>query len=310
MTAMRGRIIKSTGSWYEVEDEQHKRWSCRLRGKFKIKGLKVTNPLAVGDWVLFEPEGEEEQIGTITDIEPRENYIIRKSIKNKHQAHMLAANIDQAVLIATLAMPRTSLGFIDRFLITAESFRIPAVLVFNKKDLLPEEGLQQLEALTAIYEPLGYPCYILSAQQQEGVEQFRKVLQGKLSLLSGHSGVGKSTLLNAVAPEAGQKTAQVSAFAQKGIHTTTFAEMFAIDEDTWVIDTPGIKELGLVDMENDPLSHYFPEMRKLIGACRFQNCTHTHEPGCAIVKALETGEVSASRYESYLSMLEEEDTHR
>lgn len=310
MTAMRGRIFKSTGSWYEVEDEQHKRWSCRLRGKFKIKGLKVTNPLAVGDWVLFEPEGEEEQIGTITDIAPRENYIIRKSIKNKHQAHMLAANIDQAVLIATLAMPRTSLGFIDRFLITAESFRIPAVLVFNKKDLLHEEGLQQLKALTAIYEPLGYPCYILSAQQQEGVEQFRKVLQGKLSLLSGHSGVGKSTLLNAVAPEAGQKTAQVSAFAQKGIHTTTFAEMFAIDDDTWVIDTPGIKELGLVDMENDPLSHYFPEMRKLIGACRFQNCTHTHEPGCAIVKALETGEVSASRYESYLSMLEEEDTHR
>lgn len=307
---MRGRIFKSTGSWYEVEDEQHNRWSCRLRGKFKIKGLRVTNPLAVGDWVNFEPEDEEGQIGTIIDIEPRENYIIRKSIKNKHQGHILAANIDQAVLIATLAMPRTSLGFIDRFLVTAESFRIPAVLVFNKKDLLDEEGLQLLESLKAIYEPLGYPCYVLSAQQQEGIEQFKQVLQGKLSLLSGHSGVGKSTLLNAVAPSAGQKTAEISSFANKGTHTTTFAEMFAINEDSWVIDTPGIKELGLVDMEEDPLSHYFPEMRKLIGECRFHDCTHTHEPGCAIVEALESGDVAASRYENYLSMLEEEDTHR
>jgi ribosome biogenesis GTPase len=310
MKEMRGRIFKSTGSWYEVEDEQQQRWSCRLRGKFKIKGLKVTNPLAVGDRVSFEPEDEEQHIGNITHIEPRENYIIRKSIKNKHQGHILAANIDQAVLIATLAMPRTSLGFIDRFLVTAEAFRIPAVLVFNKKDLLDAEALQLLDQLKAVYEPLGYPCHVLSAQEQEGIGQFKKVLKGKLSLLSGHSGVGKSTLLNAVAPSAGQKTAEVSSFAQKGTHTTTFAEMFAIEEDTWVIDTPGIKELGLIDMEEDPLSHYFPEMRNLIGECRFHNCTHTHEPGCAIVEALEAGEVFASRYENYLSMLEEEDTHR
>lgn len=307
---MRGRIFKSTGSWYELEDQQGQRWSCRLRGKFKIAGLKVTNPLAVGDWVIFEVEDQAEQRGIITDIEPRENYIIRKSIKNRHQGHILAANIDQAILIATLAMPRTSLGFIDRFLVTAESFRIPALLVFNKKDLLDEEALRFLEELRQIYEPLGYPCHIISAQQEEGIEEFRALLKGKLSLLSGHSGVGKSTLLNAVAPHAAQKTSGVSSFASKGTHTTTFAEMFAVDKDSWVIDTPGIKELGLIDMENDPLSHYFPEMRELIGECRFHNCTHTHEPGCAIVGAMEAGEVAGSRYENYLSMLEEEDTHR
>ncbi|WP_017733432.1 ribosome small subunit-dependent GTPase A [Nafulsella turpanensis] len=307
---MRGRIFKSTGSWYEVEDEQQQRWSCRLRGKFKIKGLKVTNPLAVGDWVVFEPEDEEGHVGTIIDIEPRENYIIRKSIKNKHQGHILAANIDQAVLIATLAMPRTSTGFIDRFLVTAESFRIPAVLVFNKKDLLKEEELQQLEDLRQIYEPLGYPCHILSAKEEEGIGQFLEVLEGKLSLLSGHSGVGKSTLLNAIAPEVGQKTGEVSAYANKGTHTTTFAEMFTINKDTWVIDTPGIKELGLIDMEEDPLDHYFPEMRSRMNECRFNNCTHIHEPGCAVVEALDNGNIAPSRYDNYVSMLVEEDSHR
>ena len=307
---MRGRIFKSTGSWYEVEDEQQQRWSCRLRGKFKIKGLKVTNPLAVGDWVVFEPEDKEEHVGTITDIEPRENYIIRKSIKNKHQGHILAANIDQAILIATVAMPRTSTGFIDRFLVTAEAFRIPAVLVFNKKDLLKEEELQQLEDLRQIYEPLGYPCHVLSAKEEEGVAQFLEVLEGKLSLLSGHSGVGKSTLLNAVAPEVGQKTGEVSAYANKGTHTTTFAEMFTINKDSWVIDTPGIKELGLIDMEEDPLDHYFPEMRSRMNECRFNNCTHIHEPGCAVLEALDSGNIADSRYDNYASMLREEDSHR
>ncbi len=307
---MRGRIIKSTGSWYEVEDEKRQRWSCRLRGKFKIAGLKVTNPLAVGDWVIFEQEDKDEKQGVIKDIEPRENYIIRRSIKNRHQGHIIAANIDQAVLIATLAMPRTSLGFIDRFLVTAESFRIPAVLVFNKKDLLDEDGLQYLEQLRQVYEPLGYPCHVLSAQQEEGIKQFREMLQGKLSLLSGHSGVGKSTLLNAISPEAAQKTGEVSAFASKGTHTTTFAEMFAIDEDSRVIDTPGIKELGLIDMEEDTMGHYFPEMRELIGECRFHDCTHIHEPGCAVVEAVKAEEIALSRYESYMSMLLGDDSHR
>lgn len=307
---MRGRVFKSTGSWYEVEDAQQQRWSCRLRGKFKIQGLRVTNPLAVGDWVEFEVEDEEDKRGIITEIEPRENYIIRRSIKNRHQGHILAANIDQAVLIATLAMPRTSLGFIDRFLVTAESFRIPAVLVFNKKDLLDEEDLQQIEELRQLYEPLGYPCHVLSAQQAEGIEQFRELLHGKLSLLSGHSGVGKSTLLNALMPEAQQKTAEISQFAQKGTHTTTFAEMFTINRETWVIDTPGIKELGLVDMEEETLSHFFPEMRGLIGECRFHDCTHTHEPGCSVLEGVKEGNIAPSRYENYLSMLLEEDSHR
>lgn len=307
---MRGRVFKSTGSWYEVEDAQQQRWSCRLRGKFKIQGLRVTNPLAVGDWVEFEVEDEEDKRGIITEIEARTNYIIRRSIKNRHQGHILAANIDQAVLIATLAMPRTSLGFLDRFLVTAESFRIPAVLVFNKKDLLDEEGLQYIEQLRQLYEPLGYPCHVLSAQEQEGIERFRELLQGKLSLLSGHSGVGKSTLLNALMPEAQQKTAEISQFAQKGTHTTTFAEMFTINRETWVIDTPGIKELGLVDMEEETLSHFFPEMRSLIGECRFHDCTHTHEPGCAVLEGVKEGKIAPSRYENYLSMLLEEDSHR
>ena len=309
---LRGRVIKSTGLWYEVEDEQGQRWTARLRGKFKIKGLKVTNPLAVGDWVKFEPMAEAggEEQAVITEIETRQNYLIRRSIHNKHKAHILAANLDQAVLIATLAQPRTSLGFIDRFLISAEAYRIPAAIVFNKKDLLRDKDQGYLEELIHIYEPLGYQCMTISATEHEGIDQFNQLLKGKLSLLSGHSGVGKSTLLNVIAPEAGQKTAEISSFANKGTHTTTFAEMFQVNEGTWVIDTPGIKELGLADMEEDPLDHYFPEMRELLNECRFNNCTHTHEPGCAVMDAVEEGKIAASRYTSYLSMLDEEETHR
>lgn len=307
---MRGTIVKSTGSWYEVVDEADQRWDCRLRGKFKIKGLKTTNPLAVGDRVSFEPEEDQERKGVITKIEDRQNYIIRKSVKNPHHGHILAANLDQAVLIATLAMPRTSTGFIDRFLVTAEAYSIPAVLVFNKLDLLKELGMQQLEELKAIYEPLGYPCHFLSAKTEEGVKEFADLLQGKLTLLSGHSGVGKSTLLNAIAPEIGQKTAEISSFANKGTHTTTFAEMFEVTSNSWVIDTPGIKELGLIDLDMEELSHFFPEMRERMHDCKFNNCSHTHEPGCAVMDAVEAGEIAGSRYINYLSMLEEEDTHR
>ena len=308
----RGRVIKSTGLWYEVEDEQGERWTARLRGKFKVKGLKVTNPLAVGDWVKFEAleeAGGEEQ-AVITEIEARENYLIRRSIHNKHKAHILAANLDQAVLIATLAQPRTSLGFIDRFLVSAEAYRIPTAIVFNKKDLLKGKGQDYAQELIDIYEPLGYKCIFISAKEEKGIEAFGALLQDKLSLLSGHSGVGKSTLLNALAPDVNQKTAEISSFANKGTHTTTFAEMFKVNPSTWVIDTPGIKELGLADMEEDPLDHYFPEMRKLLGECRFHNCTHTHEPGCAVMDAVEAGKISPSRYTSYLGMLEEDETHR
>ncbi len=309
---LRGRVIKSTGLWYEVEDEQGQRWTARLRGKFKNMDLKVTNPLAVGDWVkleaLEEAGGEEQAV--ITEIEPRINYLIRRSIHNKHKAHILAANLDLALLIATLAQPRTSLGFIDRFLVSAEAYRIPAAIVFNKKDLLKDKGHAYLEELISTYEPLGYQCLAISAHETAGISSFRELLKGKLSLLSGHSGVGKSTLLNAVTPEANQKTAEISSFANKGTHTTTFAEMFRVEDKTWVIDTPGIKELGLVDMEEDPLDHYFPEMRALLGDCRFNNCSHTHEPGCAVMDAVEEGQIAASRYTSYLSMLSEEENHR
>ncbi|AHM59862.1 GTPase RsgA [Flammeovirgaceae bacterium 311] len=309
---LRGRVIKSTGLWYEVEDEQGQRWTARLRGKFKIKDLNVTNPLAVGDWVKLEPleeAGGDEQ-AVITDIEPRQNYLIRRSIHNKHKSHILAANLDQAVLIATLAQPRTSLGFIDRFLVSAEAYRIPAVIVFNKKDLLKEKGHAYLQELMAIYEPLGYTCIAISAKEQSGIDTFNQLLEGKLSLLSGHSGVGKSTLLNKISPEANQKTAEISSFANKGTHTTTFAEMFQVSSTTWVIDTPGIKELGLADMEDDPLDHYFPEMRALMGECRFNNCTHTHEPDCAVMDAVEAGKIAPSRYDSYIGMLGEEENHR
>ena len=277
-----------------------------------MQGLKVTNPLAVGDWVRFEAlaeAGGEEQ-AVITEIEPRQNYLIRRSIHNKHKAHILAANLDQAVLIATLAQPRTSLGFIDRFLVSAEAYRIPAVLVFNKKDLLSEKDLVYAKKLMDIYEPLGYQCLLISAKEEAGLEAFASLLEGKLSLLSGHSGVGKSTLLNAIIPEANQKTAEISTFANKGTHTTTFAEMFQVNKTTWLIDTPGIKELGLADMDEDPLDHYFPEMRALLGECRFHNCTHLHEPGCAVMDAVEAGTIAPSRFDSYMGMLSEEEGHR
>jgi ribosome biogenesis GTPase len=304
----RARVIKSTGSWYTVEDENGKIWQCRLRGKFKIKNLKVTNPIAVGDWVHLEPEDDERAI--ITEIEERHNYIIRKSSRNQHQGHIIAANIDQAVLIATLKMPRTSLGFIDRFLVTAEAYRIPAAIIINKRDLLQEKGVQFAEQLFKIYEPLGYKCRLVSAHSEEDIRLLQQFFQGKLSVLSGHSGVGKSTLLNNLYPEARQKTNEVSTFANKGTHTTTFAEMFRLNSSTYIIDTPGIKELALQEMEEDPLDHYFPEMRELLGECRFNNCSHTHEPGCAVINAVEEAKIAFSRYESYLSMLQGEESHR
>ncbi len=209
-----------------------------------------------------------------------------------------------------MAQPRTSLGFIDRFLVSAEAYRIPAAIVFNKKDLLTDRELGQVKQLTDIYEPLGYTCLLISAHEEAGLDAVKELLEGKLSLFSGHSGVGKSTLLNAILPEAGQKTAEISSFANKGTHTTTFAEMFEVKKGTWLIDTPGIKELGLADMDEDPLDHYFPEMRKLIGECRFHNCTHTHEPGCAVLDAVEAGSIAPSRFNSYMSMLTEEEGHR
>jgi len=304
-----GQVIKSTGSWYWIKSVKGKTIPCRIRGKIRLKGMKVTNPIAVGDVVEYEVDQDGQ--GIIHDIIPRENYLIRYATKKKDHGHILAANIDQVVLIATLVFPRTSLGFIDRVLVAAESFRIPQVLIFNKSDLLDKAMEDQVEELREVYESIGVQFLLISATQSKDLEALKAALKDKLSLLAGHSGVGKSTILNRLAPEIiQQKVGEVSTFADKGIHTTTFAEMFEITPGTHVIDTPGIKEMGLIDIEEGEVSHFFPEMRAFLGACKFHNCSHTHEPGCAVVEALEQGELAASRYYSYLSILEGEDSYR
>ncbi|GAB3983937.1 ribosome small subunit-dependent GTPase A [Spirosoma terrae] len=306
----KGLIIRSTGSWYDIRNEDGHIFQGRLKGKFKIKGLKVTNPIAVGDHVTFEIEDEAENTAVITDIDPRENYIIRQSVHKTAHGHILAANLDQAVLLATLTLPRTSLGFIDRFLVSAESFRIPTTIVFNKTDILNDEGLAYQQEIMDMYESIGYQCLSTSATEGDGIDAFRQLLDHKVTLLSGHSGVGKSSLVNAISPELNLRTNEVSTFANKGVHTTTFAEMFELAPDTFIIDTPGIKELGLIDTEKEEIGHYFPEMRERLNQCRFHNCLHINEPGCAIKDAVAEGDIAESRYMSYLSMMEGEDNRR
>ncbi len=304
--------MRSTGSWYDVRDADGHLWQCRLKGKFKLAGFKVTNPIAVGDRVDFEIEDTLENTGVITDILPRENYLIRQSVHKTAHAHMLAANVDQAILVATLYFPRTSLGFIDRFLVSAESFRIPAVIVFNKQDLLDEGMLAFQDELMALYESLGYRCLATTATGtgQEGLTKVRDLLTNKISVLSGHSGVGKSSLINAITPDLDLRTKEVSTFANKGVHTTTFAEMFELAPDTYIVDSPGIKELGLANTEPAEISHYFPEMRELLNQCRFDNCLHINEPGCAVKAAVESGDIAMSRFDSYLSMVGGQDNRR
>jgi len=305
---MEGQVMKSTGSWYEVITKDKKIFLCRVRGKFRIKGIRVTNPVAVGDHVKFKLIDTNE--GVIEKIFQRKNYLIRRAIKKSADGQILAANIDQAVLVATTTLPRTSTGFIDRFLVAADSFRIPSVLVFNKSDLWDDSAKNQVMELINIYESIGVDFLCTSAEKKDNIDIFRKKLEGKLSLIAGHSGVGKSSLLNLLAPHIQQKTAEISSFANKGVHTTTFAEMFDIGNNSYVIDTPGIKELGLMDIYDEELSHFFPEMRALFGKCKYHNCTHMHEPGCAVLDAVEKGEIALSRYYSYLSIMEEEETHR
>jgi ribosome biogenesis GTPase len=308
---MEGVVVRSTGSWYEVRNEEKQIINCRLRGKFKTKDLKTTNPIAVGDKVAWEWENQQTATGIITEILPRENYIIRKSVHKTAHSHLIAANIDQAMIIVSLVSPRTSLGFIDRFLVSAETFRIPAVVVFNKIDLLDEQAYQYQNEIKEIYEKIGYVCLETSASEKIGIENLRKLLENKITLLSGHSGVGKSSLINCLNPSLNLRTAEVSTFANKGVHTTTFAEMFELSENTFIIDTPGIKELGLAEIQADELSHYFPEMREFLGECKFgARCLHTHEPSCKVIEAVENGEIAIFRYESYLSMLADEDNRR
>lgn len=308
--SLHGLVIRSTGSWYDVRDAEGELWQCRLRGKFKFHDLKVTNPVAVGDSVYWEIEDETFRKGVINDILPRRNYIARKSVHKSAHAHLLAANVDQAIIVATLTFPRTSLGFIDRLLVVAESFRIPGVIIFNKQDLFDDETKAYQQELVDLYNGMGYTCFTTSSVTGEGVETFQQLLQGKVSVLSGHSGVGKSTLVNTIAPDLHLRTNEVSTFANKGVHTTTFAEMFELAPDTFIIDSPGIKELGLSEMEKEEIGHYFPEIRNLIGQCRFHNCLHIDEPKCAVKEAVEAGTIAMSRFESYLSMVGGEDNRR
>jgi len=307
---MKGVVVKSTGSWYLVRDQAGQLHRARLRGKFKLKGMKVSNPLAVGDHVEFDVEQAGEDTAVINRIEERENYIIRQSTHKSAFSHIIAANIDQALLIVTLVSPRTSFGFIDRFLVTAEAYDIPTTLVFNKTDLYDEEMQDYQRQISHMYAQTGYNSLAVSARQHQGLDQIKTLLQAKTTLLSGHSGVGKSSLINLIVPDLELKTAEISDFSDKGVHTTTFAEMFEIDAQTFIIDTPGIKELGIVDIPPAELSHYFPEMRQRLNQCRFHNCTHFNEPGCAVIEAVRQSEISLTRYESYLSMLHGQDNRK
>lgn len=303
---MKGLVIKSTGSWYQVLGDDGKHYECRIKGKFRTKGIRTTNPIAVGDRVEFELEPDQ-QSAVIAALEPRRNYIIRKSINLSKQAQILGANLDQAILVVTLASPPTSLGFIDRFLVTAEAYSVPAVLIFNKLDLFSDEGLEIQEEYKSIYADLGYPCYEVSALEGTNIEQLRTLLRDKVTLVSGHSGVGKSSLINALVPGSKLRTGSISDWSDKGKHTTTFAEMITLPFGGYLIDTPGIRELGIIDIEQAELSHFFPEMRALFNACRFHNCRHINEPGCAVLEALQEGEIEPSRYDSYLSIYQNED---
>jgi ribosome biogenesis GTPase / thiamine phosphate phosphatase len=304
---MKGLVMRSTGSWYDVLAENGQIIPARIRGKFRLDDIKETNPIAVGDRVVMEIENNE---AVITKILDRENYMVRQSVKKAHQAHVIASNIDQALIVATLKLPRTSVGFIDRFLVAAESFRIPQVIVFNKKDLLDEKSLEDQQALIRTYEKIGVRCIETSALN-DTQENVRETLEGKVTLLSGHSGVGKSTLLNKLSPNVHQKTSEISDYSEKGTHTTTFAEMFRLNDKTFIIDTPGIKEFGLTNMSREELSDYFPEMRDVRLNCKFgARCLHLTEPKCAVIDAVNAGEIAESRYASYYSMVMGEDNRK
>ena len=301
---MRGIVYKSTGTWYTVKSEDGKFFECRIKGKFRIQGIKSTNPVAVGDAVEFElEETGDEKIGVITAIEDRQNYIIRKSVKLSKQTHIIAANIDLLFLLVTLRNPKTYTIFIDRFLATSEAYDIPAVLLFNKIDIYDEQENQELDEMLALYSDVGYSCLKISAKTGEGVEEVIEMMKGKTNMFAGNSGVGKSTLVNLISPGSNIKTKEISEQHLQGQHTTTFAEMYDLDFDARIIDTPGIKGFGIVDMEADEIGDYFPELFKLKADCRFNNCLHIDEPQCAVKQALEEGRVSESRYRSYVQMV-------
>ena len=306
---MTARVYKSTGSWYLVKDETGKFFQARIKGEFKIGDITSTNPIAVGDIVDFDTENELEDTVMISGIHDRKNYINRRSPANKRLHHIIASNIDQSLLVATLRDPRTSQGFIDRFLVACESFHVPAIVVINKADLFREKEKNQFAAWQEMYEEIGYRVLLTSTQSEEGIEALRALLKDKTTLMSGHSGVGKSTLINALLPDLGLKTQEVSGWSGKGMHTTTFAEMYDLPFGGSIIDTPGMREFGLVDISKQELSHYYPEMRRILHLCQFNNCQHTNEPGCAVKEAVEQELISVDRYISYCTILDSiEDT--
>jgi ribosome biogenesis GTPase len=304
---MKGLVVKNTGSWYTVLTDDGQLIDCKVKGNFRIKGIRSTNPVAVGDRVTVNNEC------WIVDIEDRRNYIIRKSINLSKQSHIIAANVDQAFLVVTVNYPQTSTTFIDRFLASAEAYRVPVVLIFNKTDLLDADEQHYQQMLITLYETIGYECRTISAEKGEGVDDLQPLLEGKITLLSGNSGVGKSTLINRLVPGVNLRTSEISDAHNTGQHTTTFSEMIPLTKGTdpfvrtWLIDTPGIKGFGTFDMEPEELTSYFKEIFHFSKDCRFSNCTHTHEPGCAVLKALEDHYIAQSRYQSYLSMLEDKD---
>lgn len=309
---MRGLVIKNTGSWYTVLTDDGSTVDCKIKGNFRLRGIRSTNPIAVGDRVviMMQPTANSQQsTAFITEIEDRRNYIIRKSINLSKQSHIIAANVDQALLVVTVVKPETSTTFIDRFLASAEAYRVPVILVFNKTDLLNEEERRYQEMMINLYETVGYECHAISAETGDGVEKLCPLLEGKITLLSGNSGVGKSTFINRLVPGVNLRTAEISDAHNTGMHTTTFSEMIPLG-DGWLIDTPGIKGFGTFDMEKEELTSYFKEIFEFSKQCRFSDCTHIHEPGCAVLKAVEDHYIAQSRYQSYLSMLEDKDENK
>jgi ribosome biogenesis GTPase len=307
---MTGLVYKSTGSWYTVKTEEGSFLECRIKGKFRIKGIKSTNPIAVGDVVDYELEENSDVVtGTITNIHDRKNYIVRKSVNLSHQMHIIASNLDYVFLLITVNNPPTTFNFIDRFLVTAEAYHIETILVFNKIDTLDEITLDEQLYMQHVYQEIGYKCLRVSSTEGKGIEELKEIMIGKTTMFSGHSGVGKSTLVNALEPTLDLKTKTISEQSKQGQHTTTFAEMYDLSFGAKIIDTPGIKGFGIVDMEKEEISGYFPEFFKLKDQCKFNNCLHKEEPKCAIKEALEKDEIAWSRYNSYLKILDGDDEH-
>lgn len=302
---MHGLVIKNTGSWYTVKTDDGQLVQCKIKGNFRLRGIRSTNPVAVGDGVSIVRN--QEGTAFIVEIDDRRNYIIRRSQNLSKQSHILAANVDQAFLVVTVNHPETGTMFIDRFLASAEAYRIPVVLVFNKTDLLSDDELRYQGLMINLYETVGYQCLAISAATGEGMPPLLEMLKGKTTLLSGHSGVGKSTLINAILPDACLRTAEISDAHNTGMHTTTFSEMLPLPDGGYIIDTPGVKGFGTFDIEREELTSYFREIFRFSHDCRFSNCTHTHEPGCAVIKAVEDHYIAASRYQSYLSILDDKD---